>query len=46
MIILQEYSMNFNPRMKVNFEGGDLTSDARLLLYKEFDYNLPNHFTC
>jgi hypothetical protein len=40
MASLQEYGMNFNPRMKVNFEGGDLTSDAGLLLYKEFDYKL------
>ncbi|WAH35288.1 IS1380 family transposase [Alicyclobacillus dauci] len=32
--------MNFNPRMKVNFDGGDLTSDAGLLLYKEFDHKL------
>ncbi|MBA3924077.1 MAG: IS1380 family transposase [Nostocaceae cyanobacterium] len=40
MSILQEYSLNFNPRMKVNFEGGDLTSDAGLLLYKSFDHKL------
>lgn len=40
MASLQEYGMNFNPRMKVNFDGGDLTSDAGLLLYKEFDYKL------
>jgi hypothetical protein len=40
MASLQEYGMNFNPRMKVNFEGGDLTSDAGLLLYKEFDHKL------
>jgi hypothetical protein len=37
---LQEYSMNFNPRMKVNFTGGDLTSDAGMLLYKSFDHKL------
>lgn len=37
---VQEYNMNFNPRMKVNFEGRDLTSDAGLLLYKEFDHKL------
>jgi hypothetical protein len=37
---VQEFGMNFNPRMKVNFEGGDLTSDAGLLLYKEFDHKL------
>jgi hypothetical protein len=40
MVSLQEYGMNINPRMKVNFEGGDLTSDAGLLLYKEFDHKL------
>lgn len=37
---VQEYSMNFNSRIKVNFDGGDLTSDAGLLLYKEFDHKL------
>lgn len=37
---VQEYSMNFNSRMKVNLDGGDLTSDAGLLLYKEFDHKL------
>lgn len=40
MTSLQEYGMNFNPRMKVNFEGDDLTSDAGLLLYKEFYHKL------
>jgi len=40
MASLQEYSMNFNSRMKVNFEGGDLTSDAGLLLYRAFDHQL------
>ncbi|GMA66235.1 transposase (plasmid) [Alicyclobacillus fastidiosus] len=37
---VQEYVMNFNSRMKMNFQGGDLTSDAGLLLYKEFDHKL------
>lgn len=37
---VQEYNMNFNPRMKINFKGGDLTSDAGLLLYKSFDHKL------
>ncbi|WP_420835289.1 hypothetical protein [Brevibacillus reuszeri] len=32
--------MNFNSRMKVNFDGGDLTSDAGLLLYKKFDHQV------
>ncbi|WP_077296824.1 IS1380 family transposase, partial [Virgibacillus pantothenticus] len=32
-----EKSLNFNKMIKVNFDGGNLTSDAGLLLYKEFD---------
>ncbi len=28
------------PQMKMNFDGGDLTSDADVLLYKEFDHKL------
>ncbi|WP_047152870.1 IS1380 family transposase [Aneurinibacillus tyrosinisolvens] len=32
-----EKSMDYNKRIKINFEGGNLTSDAGLLLYKEFD---------
>ena len=34
---LLEKSLNFNSKVKINFEGGNLTSDAGLLLYKEFD---------
>lgn len=37
MSSLLEKSANFNKKIKINFEGGDLTSDAGLLLYKEFD---------
>lgn len=37
---VQEFTMDFNPRMRVNFAGGDLTSDAGLLLYKEFDHRI------
>ena len=37
---VQEILMNFNPRMKLNFDGGNLTSDAGLLLYKEFDHKI------
>ncbi|RIV18361.1 hypothetical protein D2Q93_14175 [Alicyclobacillaceae bacterium I2511] len=37
---VQEWTMDFNPRMRVNFDGGDLTSDAGLHLYKEFDYRI------
>ncbi|MEK5437511.1 MULTISPECIES: transposase [Paenibacillus] len=40
MTSLQKYGMNFSPRIKVNFEGGNLTSVAGLLLYKEFDHKL------
>ncbi|QKY70368.1 transposase [Lentibacillus sp. CBA3610] len=35
---VNEKSMNFNKRVKVNFDGGDLTGDAGLLLYQEFDH--------
>lgn len=34
---LLEKSLTFNSKIKINFKGGDLTSDAGLLLYKEFD---------
>lgn len=34
---VNEKSMKFNKRVKVNFDGGDLTGDAGILLYKEFD---------
>lgn len=34
---LCEESMNFNKKVKINFDGGDLTSDSGILLYKEFD---------
>jgi hypothetical protein len=37
MTSVNEKSMNFNRRVKVNFDGGDLTGDAGILLYKEFD---------
>ena len=29
--------MDFNTRVKVDFNGGDLTNDAGILLYKEFN---------
>jgi hypothetical protein len=32
-----DMDMEFNKRVKVNFNGGDLTNDSGLLLYKEFD---------
>ena len=34
---LFEKQLNFNKNIKLNFDGGDLRSDAELLLYKEFD---------
>lgn len=34
---VNEQTMHFNKSVKVNFEGGNLTSDAGWLLYKEFD---------
>lgn len=40
MDILLEKSLNFNRKIKINFEGGNLTSDAGLILFKEFDEKL------
>lgn len=37
---VQEFTMDFNPKMRVNFNGGDLASDAGQLLYKEFDHRM------
>ncbi|WP_019412790.1 IS1380 family transposase [Paenisporosarcina sp. TG20] len=37
---VQETSLHFNKRVKINFDGGDLSSDSGLLLYKEFDEKL------
>ncbi|RIV18370.1 IS1380 family transposase [Alicyclobacillaceae bacterium I2511] len=37
---VQGFTMNFNPKISINFDGGDLTSDAGLLLYKEFDHKM------
>lgn len=37
---LQEMSFDFNKKLKINFDGGDLSSDSGLLLYKEFDAKL------
>ncbi|MBE1555078.1 transposase [Sporosarcina limicola] len=36
MASVNELSFGFNKRIKINFDGGDFTSDAGLLLYKEF----------
>ncbi len=32
--------MEFTHRMNLNFEGSDMTLDAGLALYKEFDHKL------
>ena len=34
---LSEKALNFNKMIKVNFDGGDLSSDSGLLVIKEFD---------
>lgn len=40
MTILTTTSLESNKRVKINFDGGDLSSDAGLLLIKEFVSNL------
>lgn len=37
--LLQKY-IHFNPKLEINFEGGELTSDAGLLAYREFDQKI------
>ena len=37
---LNDKALNFNNRIKFNFNGGDLTSDSGLLLLREFDEKL------
>ena len=36
MDILNTVSLESNSQIKINFDGGDLSSDAGLLLFKEF----------
>ena len=36
MNILNTFTLKCNRQMKINFDGGDLSSDAGLLLIKEF----------
>ena len=36
MDILNTFSLESNRQIKINFDGGDLSSDAGLLLIKEF----------
>ena len=37
MNTISKKRMNFNKNIKLNFAGGNLTSNSGLLLYKEFD---------
>ena len=37
MTILSNETINYNKNVTINFEGGNLTSDAGLLAYKAFD---------
>jgi hypothetical protein len=37
---VEEKSLHFNKSIKINFDGGTLSSDSGLLLYKEFDEKL------
>jgi hypothetical protein len=43
MSSLNTLSLDSNKNFKINFEGGDLSSDAGLLLVKEFIYKLGFH---
>ncbi|WP_165916400.1 hypothetical protein [Marinisporobacter balticus] len=36
---------NFNSKFKINFNGGNLSSDSGLLLYKSFDEKLASQPT-
>ena len=40
MNILNTVSLECNSKIKINFDGGDLSSDAGLLLFKEFLYKI------
>ena len=40
MSIVNTLSLESNRQIKINFDGGDLSSDAGLLLIKEFVSNL------
>lgn len=37
MVTIPELGMNFKSDLKLNFNGGNLTSDSGMLLFKEFD---------
>jgi len=40
MDILNTISLESNSQIKINFDGGDLSSDAGLLLFKEFLFKI------
>ena len=40
MTSLPDYTLNFNKNLKVNFNGGDLSTDAGLLIPRSFDESL------
>ena len=42
MSIVNTLSLESNRQIKINFDGGDLSSDAGLLLIKEFISNLDS----
>jgi hypothetical protein len=37
VVTISEKKMNFKSNLRINFNGGDLTSDSGMLLFKEFD---------
>ena len=37
MVTITEKKVNFKSNIRINFNGGDLTSDSGLLIFKEFD---------
>lgn len=40
IFMIHQEQLRFNKKIKFNFKGGDLTSDAGLLLIQEFMYHL------
>ena len=40
MTSLNDYAVNFNKKLKVIFNGGNLSSDAGLLIPRSFDESL------
>lgn len=46
MSSLLEKSLNFKRNVKINFDGGNLTSDSGLILYSEFDERIGFFKNC